>query len=81
MRHASLAAVALLLALAGCGSRELLTPAPGKSMPPAAAGDPKPPTAESLMTADTQARPGRSDEVLRRSQKRQEDRFDLPPPG
>ena len=80
MKRAILGAV-VLLALAACGSREALTPPPGASMPPAAAGDPTPPTAEELVTPDTQSRPARSDELLRRSEQRKDDRFDLPPPG
>jgi hypothetical protein len=31
------------------------------------------------MTPDQQARPKRSDELLRRSEERREDKFDLPP--
>lgn len=77
----SILAATLLLALTACGGREALKPAPGASMPQAGAGDATPPTAEELMTADTQARPGRSDELLRRSEERKDDRFDLPPPG
>lgn len=74
-------ALAALLALSACGGREALKPKTGQSMPPSPAGATTPPTADQLMTADTQARPGRSDEVLRRSEERKDDRFDLPPPG
>ena len=73
------AAALLALALCGCGLREPLQPAPGETMPP------PPPMASRAMTTDEllepppQANPGRVDELLRRSEERQDDRFDLPP--
>jgi len=39
------------------------------------------PTAEQLMTPPTYAKPERVDELMKRSQPRQTDRFDLPPPA
>ena len=39
------------------------------------------PTPEQLMTPPTIARPVRVDEILRRSEPRRPDRFDLPPPS
>ncbi len=68
-----------LLALGGCGARVALTPQAGASLPQKPAMAAVVPTADQLITADTQARPERSDEQLRRSEKRQEDKFDLPP--
>jgi hypothetical protein len=38
------------------------------------------PTAEELLTPPTYARPERIDELMRRSEPRHPDRFDLPPP-
>ena len=73
--------VLIALALAACGSREQLRPEPGESLPPKPAAAETVPTPEELMTPSTQARPERSDELLRRSEQRQDDRFDLPPPG
>ena len=67
------------IALSSCGARVALTPEAGGSMPQKPAMAAKVPTADQLTTADTQARPERSDEQLRRSEKRQDDKFDLPP--
>jgi len=65
--------------LAGCGSRQTLVPQPGNTLPPAAFGASEPATAEELIEPSTQARPERSVELLRRSEARAEDPFDLPP--
>jgi hypothetical protein len=67
------------LALAACGSRSELTPAPGKSLPPKPIAAETTPTAEDLMEPSTQSRPGRSDELLKQSERRKPDEFDLPP--
>ena len=73
--------VALLgLAAAGCGLREPLAPPPGEAMPIAPADAPAPLTTEQLLAQPTIARPERVDELVRRSQPREDDRFDLPPP-
>lgn len=71
--------VALALLLAGCGSAAGLEPAPGRSLPVAPAGARATPTPRELLTPTTQQRPERSDELLRRSQERRADEFDLPP--
>jgi hypothetical protein len=76
MRHAALP---LLLLLGACGLREPLQPAPGAAMPPAPAMARAPLTTEQLLEPPTVARPGRVDELLRRSEERQDDRFELPP--
>jgi hypothetical protein len=68
-----------LLALAGCGSVQALKPGTGAALPPKAAAARTQPTPDQLMTPDTQARPQRTDESLRKSEKRQPDPFDLPP--
>lgn len=67
-----------LLLLAGCGSRQQLA-LPNGQLPPRPAAATTTPTPEQLMTPDTQARPARSDELLRRSEERRDDKFDLPP--
>lgn len=77
MKHFT--ALAALLALAGCGSVQALKPAAGSSLPPKAAAARTQPTSDQLMMPDTQARPQRTDESLRKSEKRQPDPFDLPP--
>jgi hypothetical protein len=72
--------IACILLLAGCGSREPLRPAAGEQMPPAPAMAARAPTTEELLTPPPIARPQRVDETLRRSEEREDDRFDLPPP-
>jgi predicted small lipoprotein YifL len=75
-----LATATLLVALAGCGGREPLRPAAGEQMPPAPALAARAPTTDELLTPAPIARPERVDETLRRSEEREDDRFDLPPP-
>jgi hypothetical protein len=67
--------------LASCGARTALTPKAGRSLPmkPFTAGETL--TPDQLLTPDAQSRPNRSDEQLKRSEKRRDDKFDLPPPG
>ncbi|MBF6602919.1 MAG: hypothetical protein ITG03_08120 [Sphingorhabdus sp.] len=80
-KYGKIAAFATLMILSACGNRGDLVPAKGESLPPAAYGETEKPTAEELLTPSSQAQPERSDELLRRSEKRQDDKFDLPPPG
>ena len=72
-------ALSALLLLTACGSAAELQPAPGRSLPVAPAGARATPTPGELLTATTQQRPERSDELLRRSDERRSDEFDLPP--
>lgn len=74
-----LALSAATLLLAGCGAREPLRPLPGDSMPVAPAMASRAPTTEELLTPPPIARPDRVGEPLRRSEEREDDRFDLPP--
>lgn len=69
----------LTLLLAGCGSAAELQPAPGRSLPVAPTGARETPTPNDLLTATTQQRPERADELLRRSDERRSDEFELPP--
>ncbi len=69
------------LAVAACGKQELLTPPAGVSLPPKPAMATTVPTVDELLTPSTQQRPGRSEELLQRSEERPDDRFNLPPPG
>ncbi|HTU13216.1 MAG TPA: hypothetical protein VMG08_20170 [Allosphingosinicella sp.] len=78
-RSAILIAPLAAMLLGACGLREPLRPAPGESMPPAPAMAPRPLTTDELLTPPPQGRPGRVDELLRRSEEREDDRFDLPP--
>ena len=73
------AALLLLLALGACGLREPLWPAPGQQMPPAPAMAARAMTTDELLAPPPIGRPGRVDELLRRSEEREDDRFDLPP--
>jgi hypothetical protein len=70
--------VATLL-LAGCGASRELKPAQGAALPVAPYGATATPTPTQLLTPTTQQRPQRSDELLRRSERRRSDEFDLPP--
>ena len=78
MRHGVLLLTAL--PLAACGLREPLEPPPGQSAPPAPAMARRALTTEEMLTPPPIARPQRVDELLRRSEERTDDRFDLPPP-
>jgi hypothetical protein len=71
-------ALLLLLPLAACGSTQTLKPAPNNALPVAPYGAAATPTPEDLLTPSVQARPQRSDELLRRSETRKPDPFDLP---
>ena len=78
-RTALLLAPLFVLMLGACGLREPLRPAPGQQMPPAPAMAPRAMTTDELLAPPPIARPGRVDELLRRSEVREDDRFDLPP--
>ena len=77
MRSVALVAA---LALAGCGNVGTLKPAAGQSLPVKPLLARETPTAEQLLALDPQAKPTRVDELMKRSQPRKADRFDLPPP-
>ena len=68
------------LALSACGSVSGLSPAPGNSVPQKPALAARPLTADELLTPPPYARPVRIDELGKRGQPREADRFDLPPP-
>jgi predicted small lipoprotein YifL len=69
----------LILALAGCGARGKLKLPEGETPPPAPYGAAATPTADDLTAPTTQQRPQRSDELLRQSEERPNDPFQLPP--
>ena len=97
MKLVRLVPIVALLAIAGCGKvapREpaacpssttsagpCWSPAAGKSLPMKPAMASVTPTAEDLLTPPTYATPERVDELMKRSQPRRADRFDLPPPS
>jgi len=74
-----MAAAAFTILLAACGKVGDLQPKAGQSMPAKAYGQAEAPGSEELMTPDVQTRPGRSDELMRRSERRRDDPFDLAP--
>ncbi|MGC6330515.1 hypothetical protein [Rhizorhabdus sp. FW153] len=80
-RYAACAAAIALLLLAGCGKRDVLRPPEGKALPSKPATAATQPTVQDLLTPPVESRPVRSDDVLRRSEERPDDRFNLPPPG
>lgn len=69
----------VLFLLAACGDEQMLTPARGASLPIKPLTAATQPDADHLLLPTAQARPGRSDELLIRSQVRRDDHFDLPP--
>lgn len=74
------AILALPLALAACGDTAPLKPAAGQSLPVKPALAKVTPDAEDLLRPTVMAAPERVDELVTRSQPREADRFDLPPP-
>ena len=69
------------LALSACGNRATLEPARGAELPVAPYGAPERPDADALLEIPTQAAPGRNVELLKRSERREDDPFDFPPEG
>ncbi len=74
-------ALTLSLALSACGGRVKLKPEEGASMPVKPEDVRTQPTVDQLIAPSAQANPKRSDELLKRSEERREDKFDLPPKG
>ena len=73
--------VTLALALVGCGRAGDLRPPPGQPLPVKPKVAATTPTPDDLLALPPIARPQRVDEILRRSEPRRPDRFDLPPPS
>jgi hypothetical protein len=80
MKHVRLALATALVVLAGCGRVSDLKPAAGQSLPVRPMMARTTPTAAELLTAPPYARPDRVDELIKKSQPRAADPFDLPPP-
>ena len=72
--------LASVLMLAGCGRTADLRPAKGESLPVKPLMAKTPPTPAELLTIPTYAKPDRVDELVKRSEPRPQDPFDLPPP-
>ena len=75
-----LIALGLLASLAACGSRRDLAVEPGQQLPPAPYGREVKPTPKEMLKTPPLAIPERSVELRTRSEKREDDPFDLPPP-
>ena len=73
-------ALLLFAALTACGGVADLEPAPGKSLPVKPLLARSTPDAEQLLTPPPYARPDRVDELVKKSEPRRPDPFDLPPP-
>ena len=69
----------VVLTLSACGKVGDLQPKVGQAMPDKAYGQSEVPGAEELSTPSVQTRPGRSDELMRRSERRRDYPFDLAP--
>jgi len=72
--------ILLPLGLSACGSRQPLALEEGQQLPPAPYGRAVKPTPNELLDTPTLAIPQRSVELRTRSEKREDDPFDLPPP-
>lgn len=70
---------ACVASLSACGQKADLKPPPGEAPQVIPIGGTTIPTTEELTTPSAQARPARSDELLKRSEQRPPDDFDLPP--
>jgi hypothetical protein len=71
--------LALGICLAGCGKVGDLEPRTGNTHPVKAYGQTTEQSAQALSAPSVQARPGRTDELLKRSERRIDDPFDVPP--
>ena len=79
MNPSRLLALAAILGIAACGRVAELKPAAGKALPIKPLMARVTPTPQDLLAAPPYARPLRVDELVRRSQPRPSDPFDLPP--
>lgn len=73
-------ALGAVLLLAACGQKTDLMPATGEKLPPPPYGRETSPSVGALMEPPVQAIPERSVELRKRSEPREDDPFDLPPP-
>jgi hypothetical protein len=71
--------IGVALAATACGKVGDLEPRSGNALPPKAYGQTTDDAARVLTTPSAQARPGRADELLKRSERRADDPFDVAP--
>ena len=69
------------LALAACGSKGELLPPEGQRPVPASYGATTAKTVDQMLVPPPQAAPDRADDPVKNAKPRQDDKFDLPPPG
>ena len=79
MTPSRLLLIATAIGLGSCGRVADLKPAPGQSMPVRPMMARTTPTVQELLTRPPYADPDRVDELIRRSEPRKVDPFDLPP--
>jgi hypothetical protein len=81
MRVSRVAWIVAVALAAGCGKVAELKPAPGHSLPVKPMMARTTPTAAQLLTPPPNAHPERIDELMKKSEPRAQDPFDLPPPS
>ena len=74
------AVIFLATALTACGNKAALQPKAGQNLPPPPYGREEPLSAEALLEPSQQSVLERSVELRRRSEEREDNPFDLPPP-
>jgi hypothetical protein len=80
MTPSRLLALATALILAGCGRVADLKPAPGQPLPVKPMMARVTPSPNDLLAIPSYAKPDRVDELMKRSEPRPQDPFNLPPP-
>jgi hypothetical protein len=80
MKLTRVIAVSGMLLLGSCGHVADLKPATGQSLPVKPLMARTTPTPAELLTIPTYAKPSRVDELMKRSEPRPQDPFNLPPP-
>lgn len=75
----ALLVTSIAFAVTACGKVGDLEPRSGNALPPKAYGQTAQQSAQTLTTPSVQARPGRTDELLKRSERREDDPFDVAP--
>ena len=80
MKLTRVIALASVLLAGGCGRVVDLQPAPGQPLPVKPLMERTTPTTNELLTIPTYAKPDRVDELVKRSEPRPQDPFNLPPP-
>ncbi|HKC02670.1 MAG TPA: hypothetical protein VKC17_05135 [Sphingomicrobium sp.] len=81
MTFTRVALIASATLLVGCGKMADLKPAAGQSLPVKPLMAKTTPTPAQLLTPPAYAAPERIDELMKKSQPREADKFDLPPPS